>query len=100
MKLAKILGFGGLLIAFGPLGIALLSFPLSHIFGCIESGANPPICDIGGQTMGEVLWMMAMLHWFTLVTFLPGIALSLIGLVVAVVSKVRSKRNKSGAVDS
>lgn len=91
MKLAKILGFGGLVVAFGPLAIALLSFPLSSLFGCVDAGANPPICAIGGQTMGEVLWMMALLHWFTLLTFLPGIGMTLVGIVLAVIAKLRKR---------
>ena len=92
-KLAKILGFGGLIIAFGPLLIALSSFPLSYLLGCSDGGADPGVCAVGGATMGEVLWMMAMLHWVTLLTFLPGIGLSIIGLVLFVISRIKRKRS-------
>lgn len=88
-KLAKILGFGGVGIAFGPLMLALLSFPLSYLFGCVDAGANPPVCAIGGAGMGEALWMLAMLHWVTLATLLPGLAMSLVGIILGVVAWVR-----------
>lgn len=85
-KLALILGIGGIIVAFGPLTLALLSFPLSHIFGCTDGGANPGICDIGGSSMGEAMWMLAMLHWVTLLTILPGLALSLLGIILGIAS--------------
>lgn len=91
-KLAIALGLGGLLIAFGPLLLSLLSFQLSNLFGCMDGGANPPVCAVGGEAMGEALWMMALLHWFTLLTILPGLIISLAGLVLGVIAFLHRKR--------
>ncbi len=94
-KLAFILGFGGIIVAFGPLLLALLSFPLSYLFGCTDGGANPGVCSIGGSAMGEVMWMLAMLHWFTLVTILPGLGLSLLGIILGIISWIKGRQSKT-----
>jgi hypothetical protein len=79
IKFGKFIKNVGLAFAFGPIIIALLSFPLSILLWCEPGAGDPGACAIGGGATAELVWTMGMLHWYTLLTFIPGIILAFIG---------------------
>lgn len=75
----------GLVIAFGPVAIALLSLPLTLIFGCSGGAGGPGSCAIGGEKIGELVWTLGMMHWFALYTLVPGMVLMVVGFIVSLI---------------
>jgi hypothetical protein len=90
-KWSNIFLVGGVAVAFGPLLLALLSIPLGSIFQCTSGGGSPGVCAIGGAGMGDFVYMLAMLHWLTLLTFLPGMGLVIVGILLRVVTWAKAK---------
>ncbi len=82
MRIPSMLMIGGLVVALGPLALALLSLPLGIICGCEGGGGSPGTCAIGGDGMGEFVWTLGMMHWYTLMTFVPGLGIVAIGLAL------------------
>jgi hypothetical protein len=97
IKASKVVMFIGIVVAFGPLAIAFLSIPISLLMGCMSVGGSPGVCVVGGSVMGKFVWTMAMMHWYSLLTFFPGMGIVLLGVVIAILSKILQRKNDSAA---
>jgi hypothetical protein len=85
-KIEKILVVLGILVAVGPLLIAFLSLPVSLVLLC--GGGNSGTCLIGGNVAAEFVETLALFHWFTIMTFIPGMIIAGVGIVVGKLIKI------------
>jgi hypothetical protein len=83
-----------LVVALGPLALAVLSIPFAIIFGCEGGGGSPGTCSVGGDGMGDFVWTLAMMHWYTLMTFVPGLGIIAIGLALRAFGRSVMHRNE------
>lgn len=74
-----------IIITVTPILIALLAVPISYLAGCNDSGGSAGTCTFGGAALGEIVWTMSMMPWFTLLLFMPAVIIcsgALIGMGV------------------
>jgi hypothetical protein len=91
-KILKYIQIIGGLIAFGPILISLLEFPLSFIFNCVSMPGTVGTCGIGGRSMSEFVRSLPVMSVFVIFTFIPGMVIFFVASIFALFIKNREKK--------
>ncbi|MEI7750107.1 MAG: hypothetical protein WCJ25_03820 [Candidatus Moraniibacteriota bacterium] len=75
----KLLQIGGLVIAFFPMAITILTYLFAGLVGCSVNEAGYSACRIGGVDFGNTMYHFGMYGWFTFVTMPIGLVIWLVG---------------------
>lgn len=88
-KLGMWMILGGILFALLPLGIVILAGIPASIAGCqVDEGSVHP-CNFLGFDIGELLYAMFVMGWFSLLTFPLGGGITLLGVLLTVITAIK-----------